>query len=275
MTADETGPGTRRAPGRGAGSAAKAYERRLRRENTVASARLTRTGSPIAAAMSRVPFVATIILLLAAGIVGVLWLNTMSDATGLKATDSRVRQAAIKTDIEALQRDVNTMRDPARLAAEANKLGLVPAGDSALLVVGADGKGTVIGTPTPVPGQAPPAPAAPATTTAAAAATTAPAAPATTTAAAATTATAAPATTATTPTPPPPKTTPVTTAPAKTTPVTTTPAKTTPVTTTPVTTTPATTTPAKTTPAKTTPAKSTAARTAPAQSATTTTGAGR
>ena len=67
MTADETGPGTQRA-GRRATSTAKAYDRRSRREQAVATGRLTRTGSPIAAAMSRVPFVATIILLLAAGV---------------------------------------------------------------------------------------------------------------------------------------------------------------------------------------------------------------
>jgi hypothetical protein len=263
MTADETGPEAQRATGRGATSAAKAYERRSRRESAVASGRLTRTGSPIAAAMSRVPFVATIILFLAAGIVGVLWLNTMSDATGLRATASRVRQAQIKTDIEALQKDVNTLRDPARLAAEASRLGLVPVGDPALLVVGADGKGTVIGTPTPVPG---PVPAAPAATTAPAASTTAPATPATTPSTAA-------ATTSTT-------TTTATKSSTTTTPVTTTPVTTTPVTTTPVTTQPATRTTTKTspatTPAGTTPAKRTAVRTAPSQrTTTTTTGAGR
>ena len=157
MTADDTEPVAQRATGRGSTSAAKAYQRRSRRESAVASGRLTRTGSPIAAALSRVPFVATIIVLLAAGIVGVLWLNTMSDAAGLRATASRIRQADLETQIQALQANVNTMQDPARLAAEASRLGLVPVGDSAMLEVGTDGRGTVIGTPTQVPGPPPPA----------------------------------------------------------------------------------------------------------------------
>ena len=274
MTADETGPAAQRAKGRGTTSSAKAYERRSRREGAVAG-RLTRTGSPVAAAMSRVPFVATIILLLAGGIVGVLWLNTMSDATGLQATASRIRQADIETDIESLRKDVNTLKDPARLAAQAAQAGMVPAGDSALLQVGADGKGTVIGTPTPVAGPPAQAAALPAATSAAATSAAA-------TSAATTTALTTPAATpsATTPAAAPVKTAPAT-APAKITPAATTPAKTTaaqsvPATATAPKTTPAArTTPVKTAPAKTTPAKNTPApRTTPAQQ-TTTTGAGR
>ena len=270
MTADGTEPEAQRVTGRGATSAARTDQRRSRRERAAVSGRLTRTGSPVAAAMSRVPFVATIILLLAGGIVGVLWLNTMSDATGLQATASRIRQADIKTDIQALQKDVNTLQAPARLAAEARRLGLVPVGDSALLEVGADGKGTVIGTPTPVPGQAPPAPAQSSavantsvgTTSVAgtsAASTSVPSTTVVTSSAAAPTTSAA-------------STTPTTT--AKTTAKTTAPTTTAPTTT--AKTTAATTTAARTTPARSTPARSTPVS-SPARPATTitTTGAGR
>ncbi len=258
MTADETEPEAQRATGTGGTSAAKPEEQRSRRETAAASGRLTRTGSPIAAAMSRVPFVATVILLLASGIVGVLWLNTMSDATGLQATASRIRQADIETDIQALQRDVNTLQDPARLAAEANRLGLVRAGDSALLQVGADGKATVLGTPTPVPGQAPPAPATTPSTTAPAATTPVTTAPAAT----------APTATST-------KSTPSATAPSAPSAPSASASTTARATTTAPKTTARKTTVAVTTPAKTTAAKTTAPKTAPAQQSTTTTGAGR
>lgn len=253
MTADETEPAEQRANGRLADSAARAYQRRSRREGAVAAGRLTRTGSPITAAMSRLPFVATIIGLLAIGIVGVLWLNTMSDATGLKATESRIRQAGLKTDIEALQKDVNTLNDPARIAAQAGRAGMVQPGDAAMLEVGADGTGTVLGTPTPV---AAPATAVPTTPTTAPMATTPATTPVTTTStpSSSAAATAPSATVGTTASPTASLTTTANKASAGRT-----------------TTIPTTTTPAKTAPAKTTPVKNTAA---PAQQATTT-GAGR
>jgi len=149
-------------------SSGKAYHRRMRREELIAGRRLTATGSPIAATLSRVPFVALIILLLAGGIVGVLWLNTMSDATGLRASKSRLAQMDLDTDIEAARRDIAALKDPARLDAQARALGLVPpAGDAAMIVIDKQGKGTVVGTPTPVAGPPQTAPAATATTVAA------------------------------------------------------------------------------------------------------------
>ena len=175
-TSEELHPGSR---GRST-AAGKAYSRRLRRQQSVTQ-RLTTTGSPITAALTRVPFVALIILLLAGGIVGVLYLNTVSDATGLKASDSRRAQLDLNTQIEGANKDIADLKNPARLAAEAQALGLVPAGDVAILSVGANGVVSIIGTPTPVPMPAPAAPAV-SPTTAPAAATGASIAAATTTA---------------------------------------------------------------------------------------------
>ena len=136
-------------------AAGKAYERRMRRQQALEGGRLTRTGSPIASALSRVPFVAMIIALLAGGIVAVLWLNTMSDAAGLRATASRLDQLALTAAIQSASREIAASQDPALLAAQAQSLGMVPPADAAILVVGKDGKGTVIGTPTPVRNAAP------------------------------------------------------------------------------------------------------------------------
>ncbi len=155
------------APPRTASTAAasKAYQRRIRRQQSLDGARLTRTGSPIASALSRVPFVAMIILLLAGGIIGVLWLNTMSDAAGLRASQSRLDQMDLSTSIQAANREIATLNDPGVLASQARSRGLVPPGDAAMLEIGKDGKGTVVGTPTPVPAADAPAAAAAAMTT--------------------------------------------------------------------------------------------------------------
>ena len=171
-------------------SSGRAYDRRSRRQQAVTGRSLTRTGSPIAAALHRLPFVAMIILLLAGGIVGVLWLNTMTDAAGLRAGQSRVNQNEINTQIEARNKAIAALKNPSRLAAEASSLGLVPPGDAAMLQIGADGQATVIGSPTPVaaPTTAPATAAATTAATTTAPATTVPATtrPSTTTARAAT-----------------------------------------------------------------------------------------
>ena len=175
MTAQETeridpplrGPGAARTAS--TKSSGKAYDRRIRRQQQVRGSRLTRTGSPIAAALTRVPFVALVLLLLAGGVVGVLYLNTVSDAAGLRASQSRLAQMDVEARIEADSKEIAAMKDPAHLADEARALGLVPPGDTAIIRIDADGKLTVIGNPTPVPAP-----------TSAAVATTSPPAPPTT-----------------------------------------------------------------------------------------------
>jgi len=153
-------------------SSVKAYDRRTRRQQALAGRRLTATGSPVAATLSRLPFVAVIILLLAGGIVGVLWLNTMSDAAGLRGSQSKLAQMDLDTQIEAAQKDIAGLKNPALLDSKARALGLVPPGDAAIIVIGPDRKATVLGTPTPV-GE-PTAPVQPAAAPPASAATTAP-----------------------------------------------------------------------------------------------------
>jgi hypothetical protein len=159
-------------------SAAKAYDRRVRRQEQVRGSRLTRTGSPVTAALTRVPFVALVLLLLAGGVVGVLYLNTVSDAAGLRASQSRLAQMDLNTRIEAANMTIAAMKDPARLAAEAKALGLVLPADAAMIQIGPDGKVTVIGKPTVVPSPTPaPAPTAPPVTAVATVVVVAPTAP--------------------------------------------------------------------------------------------------
>lgn len=139
----------------GSQSAQRAYQRRNRREERIDQLRLTGVGSPVGAAMSRVPFVFLVIAILGAGTAGVLWLNTMTDEAGLETTRSREASAELRLELESLQREVSMLDSTPKIAQEARELGLVQAGSPAIIMIGADGKPTVIGTPTPVPAPAP------------------------------------------------------------------------------------------------------------------------
>lgn len=166
--------------GRGRTAADRAYQRRARRQEQITGPRLTRSGRPIQAALTRVPFVLVVIAALAAGVIGVLWLQTLTDEAGLRASASRQSQAELNLQIESLKRDVAGLDAIPRIDQQARAMGMVPVGDPAILSVGADGQVTLLGTPTPVRAPAPappavtPAPAPPAVTPAAAATATSP-----------------------------------------------------------------------------------------------------
>ncbi|GGM11532.1 hypothetical protein [Nakamurella endophytica] len=147
----DAGPARRAAASSRSGS--RAYDRRERRVGRISGDRLRSTGAPIRAALARAPFVLLVMALLAGGVVGVLWLNTMSDENGVRADRSRQHQAALQLEIEAAQRDVASLGSIPRIAAAAAALGLVPAGgDPAMIVPDPNGGAAkVYGTPTPVP----------------------------------------------------------------------------------------------------------------------------
>ena len=156
-------------------SSRKAYERRQRRHQKITAARLVGPGKPIATALDRAPFVVVLIALLAGGIAGVLYLNTVTDEAGMRTSVARSNATDLRLTIEALQRDVALLDATGKIADEAAALGMVPAGDSAMLMVDGAGNGSVIGKPSVVPGPVPPAaPVDPAAAAAAAAAATAP-----------------------------------------------------------------------------------------------------
>ena len=93
---------------------------------------------------ARAPFVAVVVLILAAGLLGLLLLNTVlaQDAFRLHALQLQARVLADQE--QALQRDVERLQSPQVLAAKASALGLVPAGPPVFLRL-SDGK--VLGVP--------------------------------------------------------------------------------------------------------------------------------
>lgn len=145
--ADGSG-GSGRAPNR---SAERAYRRREKRELRLTQDRLSRTGRPVRSALARVPFVIALIVVLGGGISGVLYLNTKSDESGLHAEQVQQAIADQKLQIEALNRSIADLDATPRIAQQAQALGMVPAGDAAILQVPASGAPTLIGTPSAVP----------------------------------------------------------------------------------------------------------------------------
>lgn len=115
------------------------------------------------------PFVVLVIGLLAAGLVSTLWLSTSSAQASYAIGTAQEHNQQLTEQAEGLRRDVASKGSASALAEQAAALGMIPAGDVAHLVVGADGTVTVVGvpkaaaaTPDPAPtGAAAPAPAAP------------------------------------------------------------------------------------------------------------------
>lgn len=184
-TGTRTAGGSAAAPGGSAATTAssrRAYERRQRRTSKITATRLVGPGKPVNSALNRAPFVVVLIVLLAGGIAGVLYLSTVTDEAGMRTSNARSATTDLRLQIEALERDVAMLDATPRIADAATKLGMVPAGDSAMLMINGSGAGSLIGEPSAVPSPPPPAPPAPSAAAPAAAPgapATAPSAPAT------------------------------------------------------------------------------------------------
>lgn len=118
----------RRAPAEEAPRAPAATRPRL--QVVTAPARLTNSHRP------RLPFVLLLVALLAAGLVGLLLLNTVvaQDAFALHRLETD--QALLDDDEATVQARTEQLDDPSALAATARALGMVPAGDPAFVLSG-------------------------------------------------------------------------------------------------------------------------------------------
>jgi len=139
-------------------AAERAYDKRRRRIRRMADPRLTRVGHPIRETMARIPFVIVVLALLAIGGVGVLYLNTRTDEAGMRTTESQDRSDDLRLRIEQLKRDIAGLDATPEIARQAERMGLVPAGDPAIIRVPAKGPATVVGTPHPATAAAAAAP---------------------------------------------------------------------------------------------------------------------
>lgn len=94
----------------------------------------------------RVPFVALVSTLLVLGIAGLLMFNTSLQQASFTAVALETRAAEAAARHQAMERELEALRDPQRLAERAQSLGMVPAPAPAFLRL-SDGR--VLGNPVP------------------------------------------------------------------------------------------------------------------------------
>lgn len=114
-------------------------------EQAVQRARLsvvprTRTTAP------KAPFVAVVVGLLLAGVVGLLMFNTSMQQASFAAAELEQRDAQLRAQRQELQMDLDRLRDPQRVAEQAQRLGMVPMLTPVFLDLT---DGSVVGEPTP------------------------------------------------------------------------------------------------------------------------------
>jgi len=86
----------------------------------------------------RMPFLVLVSLVLLAGVVGLLVVNTSMQQVSFKATALEAQANALRAEKQGLQMELDRLRDPQRVATEAQELGMVPLAHPAFLKL-ADG----------------------------------------------------------------------------------------------------------------------------------------
>jgi hypothetical protein len=157
--ATEAPPRTERRPRTAA--AERAYARRAQREGRAGGEpvrRAPRQKGPRVerSTASRASFVMLVMGLLVAGVITTLWLSTQAIADSYRLDQAKKTATQLAEQAEVLERDVAGLESASTLAELARKLGMVPAGDPSRLIVGPDGKVTVVGDPKPAVTTPPP-----------------------------------------------------------------------------------------------------------------------
>jgi outer membrane murein-binding lipoprotein Lpp len=131
----------------------RAYDRQTGRDQTRRPAderpRL-RLAPPMPVSGPRVAFVVMIVVLVMAGVVGILALNQKINENAFKLDNLRAEQAKLDRQEQDLNQQIAEKEAPGNLAAQARKLGLVPAGAPAFIRL-PDGR--VVGVPQPANGK--------------------------------------------------------------------------------------------------------------------------
>ncbi len=94
----------------------------------------------------RAPFVAVVVGLLLAGVVGLLMFNTSMQQSSFAAAELEEHDARLRAQRQELQMDLDRLRDPQRVAEQAQRLGMVPMLTPVFLDIS---DGSVVGEPTP------------------------------------------------------------------------------------------------------------------------------
>lgn len=144
-------------------AAERAYARRAQREGRTDGESVQRhprrkpQQKPERGTASRASFVMLVMGLLVAGVVTTLWLSTQAIADSYRLDQAKKTATELAEQAELLQREVAGLESASTLADLAAKYGMIPAGDPSRLIVGPDGRITVVGDPKPVTPPLPPA----------------------------------------------------------------------------------------------------------------------
>ncbi len=115
-------------------------------EAAVERARLTVVPRATGRRAARVPFVTLVSMILVAGVAGLLFFNTSMQQVSFTATRMEHRAQLLDAERQGLQMQLDSLRNPQRLAIRAKALGMVPAASPAFIKIT---DGSVLGTPTP------------------------------------------------------------------------------------------------------------------------------
>jgi len=114
-------------------------------ETAVERARLT-VVPRVRSRAPKVPFVSLVTLLLVGGVAGLLAFNTSMQQASFTATSMEQRAAVLDAREQSLQMELETLRDPQRVAVTARRMGMVPPSAPAFLRLE---DGAVLGKPAP------------------------------------------------------------------------------------------------------------------------------
>ena len=115
-------------------------------EDAVARARLTVVPRKRQKA-AKVPFVALVTLVLLGGVVGLLLFNTSMQQASFAATALQDQADTLAAREQTLRMELDVLRDPQRIAQQAQAMGMVPATNTAFIDLKEHGK--VLGVATP------------------------------------------------------------------------------------------------------------------------------
>jgi len=95
---------------------------------------------------ARTPFAVLVIAMLVAGVVGLLMFNTNMQQSSFRATALQEQVNVLTAKEQGLNMELDSLRDPQRLAVAAKDLGMVPPSQPAFIELAT---GKVLGNPTP------------------------------------------------------------------------------------------------------------------------------
>jgi hypothetical protein len=121
-----------------------------RTKATAAGSPRLRVAPPPPVSVPRAPFVGLILVLVVGGVLGILLVNTKINENAFRLQRLQQQQAALDLREQQLEQQIAESSSPGNLAAQARKLGLVPAGTPAFIRL-PDGR--VIGVPQPAGGR--------------------------------------------------------------------------------------------------------------------------